>query len=92
LSVACNAPGRRIQRLITSLLPSASPFTDLVLGASLYFPPLFKAVLLGFFIWLLLHPLLRDWMYSGEIWHPTLLDLSLFILCVAASLWLFITG
>ncbi|WP_342755318.1 DUF1656 domain-containing protein [Pantoea sp. MBD-2R] len=67
---------------------SASPLTDLVFGASVYFPPLFKAVLLGFFFWLLIHPLLRNWIYSGEIWHPTLLDLSLFILCVSASLWL----
>jgi len=65
-----------------------SPLTDLVFGASLYFPPLFKAVLAGFFLWLLIHPLLRGWIYSGEIWHPTLLDLSLFILCVSASLWL----
>jgi hypothetical protein len=40
---------------------------------------------------LLLHPLLRGWIYSGEIWHPTLLDLSLFILCVSASLWLLIS-
>lgn len=68
-----------------------SPLTDLVFGASVYFPPLFKAVLLGFFIWLLLHPLLRGWIYSGEIWHPTLLDLCLFILCVSASLWLLIS-
>ncbi|MGP4129769.1 DUF1656 domain-containing protein [Pantoea tagorei] len=55
---------------------------------SLFFPPLFKAVLLGFFFWLILHPLLRGWIYSGEIWHPTLLDLSLFVLCVAAALFL----
>nr|WP_301289713.1 DUF1656 domain-containing protein [Erwinia persicina] len=60
----------------------------MVFGASLYFPPLFKAVLAGFFLWLLIHPVLRSWIYSGEIWHPTLLDLSLFILCVSASLWL----
>ncbi|WP_428946290.1 DUF1656 domain-containing protein [Pantoea sp. FN060301] len=62
--------------------------TDLIFGASVYFPPLFKAVLLGFFLWLLLHRLLRDWIYSGEIWHPTLLDLSLFVLCVSAAMWL----
>jgi len=73
------------------LFNPTSPLTDLLFGASLYFPPLFRAVLLGFFIWLLLHPLLRDWIYSGEIWHPTLLDLSLFILCVSGSQWLLIT-
>lgn len=78
--------------MIASILPATSPITELVLGSSLFFPPLFKAVLLGFFLWLLLHPLLRDWLYSGEIWHPTLLDLSLFILCIAASLGLLIIG
>lgn len=65
---------------------SGLPLQDLVIGASIYFPPLFKAVLLGFFIWLILHRLLRDWMYSGEIWHPTLMDLSLFSLSVSAGL------
>ncbi|WP_158782953.1 DUF1656 domain-containing protein [Pantoea sp. BAV 3049] len=74
-----------------SVHTSSTPLTDLIFGASVYFPPLFKAVLLGFFFWLLIHPLLRNWIYSGEIWHPTLLDLSLFILCVSASLWLLIT-
>lgn len=58
---------------------------DLIVGASIYFPPLFKPVLLGFFFWLILHRLLRDWMYSGEIWHPTLMDLSLFSLSVCAA-------
>jgi len=72
----------------TMLLSSTAPLTDLVFGASLFFPPIFKAVLLGFLIWLLLHPLIRGWLYSGEIWHPTLMDLSLFVLCVSASLWL----
>lgn len=76
--------------MMMTLSLTAAPFTDLVFGASLYFPPLFKAVLLGFFLWLILHPLLRDWMYSGEVWHPTLLDLSIFILCVSASLWLWL--
>lgn len=75
---------------MTVFSPIATPITDLVLGSSLYFPPLFKAVLTGFFIWLVLHSLLRDWMYSGELWHPTLLDLSIFILCVSASLWLWL--
>ncbi|BCG09280.1 MULTISPECIES: DUF1656 domain-containing protein [Buttiauxella] len=69
-----------------NLLTSGLPIQDLILGASIYFPPLFKAVLVGFFIWLILHHLLRDWMYSGEIWHPTLMDLSLFSLSVSAGL------
>jgi len=36
--------------------------------------------------------LLRSWMYSGDIWHPTLMDLSLFVLCVTAALWLLSLG
>nr|WP_280927286.1 DUF1656 domain-containing protein [Klebsiella aerogenes] len=59
---------------------------DLVVGASIYFPPLFKAVVLGFFIWLIVHRQLRDWMYAGEIWHPLLMDLSLFALAVCLAL------
>lgn len=59
-----------------SLNTSGLPLQDLVFGASVYFPPLFKAVLLGFFIWLFLHRQLRDWMYAGDIWHPLLMDLS----------------
>ena len=62
----------------------------LVFGASVYFPPLFKAVLLGFFIWLFLHRQLRDWMYAGDIWHPLLMDLSLFALSVCLALVLLI--
>lgn len=67
-----------------------APLTDLVFGASLLFPPLFRAVLLGFFVWLLIHPLFRGWLYSGEIWHPTLMDLSIFILCVSGAMLLLI--
>jgi hypothetical protein len=59
---------------------------DLIFGASVYFPLLFKAVLVGFMIWLIAHRLLRDWMYSGEIWHPMLMDLSLFALSVCLGL------
>lgn len=50
------------------------------------FSPLFKAVLLGFFLWLVLHRQLRDWMYAGDIWHPLLMDLSLFALSVCLAL------
>lgn len=49
---------------------------------------IFKAFLLGLVLWLLIHQLLRDWMYSGEIWHPMLMDLSIFVLTVSGSLWI----
>lgn len=74
------------------LSPAGMPLQDLILGASVYFPPLFKAVFVGFFIWLIAHRLLRDWMYSGEIWHPTLMDLSLFTLSVCLGLVLLVVG
>lgn len=73
-------------------LTATAPLTDLVFGASLFFPPLFKAVLLGIFFWLLIHPLLRGWIYSGDVWHPTLMDLSLFVLCVSGALWILSLG
>lgn len=62
------------------------PLQDLIVGASIYFPPLFKAVILGFIIWLLVHRQLRDWMYAGDVWHPLLMDLSLFALAVCLAL------
>ncbi|UAT35678.1 DUF1656 domain-containing protein [Escherichia fergusonii] len=66
------------------------PLQDLVIGASVYFPPIFKAFAVGFVIWLVIHRLLREWIYSGEIWHPLLMDLSLFILSVCLGLVLLI--
>ena len=64
-----------------SLNTSGLPLQDLVFG---------EAVLLGFFIWLFLHRQLRDWMYAGDIWHPLLMDLSLFALAVCLALVLLI--
>ncbi|HEO9731131.1 TPA: DUF1656 domain-containing protein [Klebsiella aerogenes] len=72
MKLSLNTPGLSLQ--------------DLVVGASIYFPPLFKAAVLGFFIWLIVHRQLRDWMYAGEIWHPLLMDLSLFALAVCLAL------
>lgn len=66
------------------------PLQDLLVGASIYFPPLFKAVLPGFFIWLIAHRQLRDWMYAGDVWHPLLMDLSLFALAICLSLFLIV--
>ncbi|MFV0574653.1 MAG: DUF1656 domain-containing protein [Vibrio sp.] len=62
------------------------PMGDLIVGASIYFPPMFKAFLLGLLIWAGVQKVLRGWMYSGEVWHPTLMNLSLFILSVFAAL------
>jgi len=69
-----------------TLNTSGLPLQDLIVGASIYFPPLFKAVILGFLIWLLAHRQLRDWMYAGDVWHPLLMDLSLFALAVCLAL------
>ncbi|AJJ18813.1 MULTISPECIES: DUF1656 domain-containing protein [Yersinia] len=74
--------------MYVSVLPVNTPLTDLVLGASIYFPPLFKAVMLGLVFWLLIHHVLRNWIYSGDIWHPILMDLSIFVIAVSVSLWI----
>ncbi|VYU59149.1 DUF1656 domain-containing protein [Metakosakonia massiliensis] len=72
---------------MTLMISSPSlPLQDLIFGASVYFPPIFKAVLLGFVLWLILHRLLRDWMYAGTLWHPILMDLSLFVIAISLSL------
>ena len=71
--------------MIFPLDATGMPLQDMVIGASVYFPPLFKAFALGFILWLFLHHLLRDHIYSGEIWHPILMDLSIFVLCVGCG-------
>jgi len=38
----------------------------------------------------LIHRVLRDWIYSGEVWHPTLMDLSLFVISICAALLLMV--
>ncbi|CNK76361.1 DUF1656 domain-containing protein [Yersinia aldovae] len=71
-----------------SVSPANTPLSDLILGASIYFPPIFKAVILGLVLWLLIHHVLRNWIYSSEIWHPILMDLSIFVIAVSVSLWI----
>lgn len=73
--------------MYVAILPVSAPLTDLILGASIYFPPMFKAVMLGLVLWLLIHHMLRNWIYSGDIWHPILMDLSIFVIAVSLSLW-----
>ncbi|CNI24233.1 putative inner membrane protein [Yersinia massiliensis] len=73
--------------MYVAILPVGAPLTDLILGASIYFPPMFKAVMLGLVLWLLIHHMLRNWIYSGDIWHPILMDLSIFVIAVSLSLW-----
>lgn len=66
------------------------PLQDLIFGASVYFPPLFKVVMLGFLLWLVAHRILREWIYAGDIWHPILMDLSLFVIALSLALGLLI--
>ncbi|AHM74152.1 DUF1656 domain-containing protein [Yersinia hibernica] len=74
--------------MYVSILSINAPLPDLILGASIYFPPMFKAVMLGLVLWLLIHHVLRNWIYSGDIWHPILMDLSIFVIAVSVSLWI----
>lgn len=78
--------------MISIFPPAGFPLQDLVVGASIYLPPLFKVAFIGFFIWLMAHRLLRDWIYAGDIWHPLLMDLSLFALAVCLATLLLLVG
>ncbi|GAA5644574.1 MULTISPECIES: DUF1656 domain-containing protein [Vibrio] len=61
-------------------------FNEVILADSIYLPPFLRVVLLGLLIWAVLHQILRPVLHSGHIWHPSLADLSLFIISLAASL------
>ncbi|MFZ4832974.1 DUF1656 domain-containing protein [Rouxiella sp. Mn2063] len=76
--------------MITQILHSGFPLSDLVFGASLYFPPIFKAFLVGLIFWLIIHRLSRDWIYSGNVWHPTLMDLSIFVISIGIAVLLLV--
>ena len=51
-----------------------------------------KAIALGLFGWLLLHRLLRAQLYGGAIWHPTLCDLALLVICIVLAFALLLIG
>jgi len=76
--------------VITQIFHSGFPLSDLVFGASLYFPPIFKAFFLGLIFWLIIHRLSRDWIYSGDVWHPTLMDLSIFVISIGVAVLLLV--
>lgn len=69
---------------------AADPFQEVVFGASLYFPPIFKAFALGLVLWLVIHHVLREKIYAGDIWHPVLMDLALFVIAVSVSQWILV--
>ncbi|MFI0488906.1 MAG: DUF1656 domain-containing protein [Yersinia sp. (in: enterobacteria)] len=54
----------------------------------MYLPQIFKAVMLDLVLWLLIHHVLRNWIYSGEIWYLILMDLSIIVIAVSVSLWI----
>ncbi|MFP1454465.1 hypothetical protein ACLB1O_08715 [Escherichia coli] len=62
------------------------PLQDLVFGASVYFPPFFKAFAFGFVIWLVVHRLLRGWITPVTSVFLSPMDLSLFAICVCLAL------
>ncbi|MGL4487696.1 MAG: DUF1656 domain-containing protein [Yersinia sp. (in: enterobacteria)] len=54
----------------------------------MYLPQIVKAVMLDLVLWLLIHHVLRNWIYSGEIWYLILMDLSIIVIAVSVSLWI----
>ncbi|CAA0119847.1 Uncharacterised protein [BD1-7 clade bacterium] len=60
----------------------------LVMG-SLAFPPLFKVVVIGTLIWLVLRFLLRKVPFDEWFWHPGLVDFCLLIIvCSIVNRWI----
>lgn len=64
--------------------------SDLVIGSSLYFPPIFKVLFWAILAWLVIHRLSRERIYSGKFWHPLLIDLSIFVITFSAAFWLLV--
>ncbi len=62
------------------------PLQDLVFGASVYFLLVFSIALCLDSSSGLLYGLLRGLIYAGDIWHPLLMDLLLFAICVCLAL------
>lgn len=68
-----------------SLNTSGLPLQDLGVRRIRLFPSAVQSRLVGFLYLVVLHRQLRDWMYAGDIWHPLLMDLSLFALSVCLA-------
>ncbi len=67
---------------------------DLVFGALVFLPGIVKVLVLGFFVWLLLRGFYRKKLYSGAIWHPNLVDISVYFISLYVShlIFLFLQG
>lgn len=58
---------------------------DLVFGSLIFLPGIVKVLFLGFFIWLFLRGFYRKRLYSGLIWHPNLVDISIYFVSLYLS-------
>lgn len=67
---------------------------DLVFGALVFLPGFVKVLVLGFFVWLLLRGFYRKRLYAGDIWHPNLVDISVYFISLYVShlIFLFLQG
>ncbi|HIW05914.1 MAG TPA: DUF1656 domain-containing protein [Candidatus Ignatzschineria merdigallinarum] len=59
--------------------------TELVLGSLVFLPGILKVLVLGFFIWLLARGFYRKKLYSSGIWHPNLVDISIYFVSLYVS-------
>ncbi len=64
--------------------------TDLVFGALVFLPGIVKVLILGLFIWLFVRGFYRKALYSGDIWHPNLVDISIYFLSLYLSHFIFL--
>lgn len=58
---------------------------DLVFGSLIFLPGAFKVFIVGFFIWLIVRGFYKDQLYAGDIWHPNLVDISIYFVSLYVS-------
>lgn len=67
---------------------------DLVFGSLIFLPGIVKVLILGLFIWLIIRGFYRNKLYSSGLWHPNLIDLSVYGISLYMShcIFLFLQG
>lgn len=55
---------------------------DIILGSLVYISPFLKVVFVGVFLWLILRGFYKKQLYSGKLWHPNIIDISIMVIVI----------
>lgn len=58
---------------------------DVVFGSLVFLPGIVSVLILAFFMWLLVRGFYRKKLYSSNIWHPNLVDISVYFIILYIS-------